>query len=205
MKEKRTDMKFLLSVVLTAAICFAVGFWAAVKTSGSGESGITVGEAGSGAEDAAGKEKTDITDAAGADSAVVGPFTQIVMIRRYTESESVNIETAAAESPMYGLDEAGFARSYPQWEINGFSAEKVTLYKSIASCGPGTYKLTAYTAENNEIMAVYEYDREGEAKLLRIVGTPISLLTDAEADKVRAGIYVYGEDRLETLLQGYDE
>ena len=203
MKNKPSSKNMTIAVAALAfIICFSAGFFAGllfytegkIEKLNTTKSGISYEENNNGDTN---DEKTT--------NQTIQPSTEIILIRRYSKSESINIVNTTPNEHMYNMDEKTFSETYTEWEVYGFSSEKVTLYKVVDSYSPDTYKLAAYNDGNGEVIAVFGYDEDGKEYLIRKVSTPISMLSDADAQKIREGIYVKGKNALDVLLENYDE
>jgi hypothetical protein len=136
---------------------------------------------------------------------LIEPTTEIVLIRQYSKTNNINIKRLQPDSNMIGQNIDYIRESYPDWEIGGYSKEKISLYKIIDSYSPGTYLLTSVMQDNEEVLAVYTYDIDGNSVLYGTYDTPVSMLPAEEIVKIRAGIAVSGEDALNSLLENYAE
>ena len=131
--------------------------------------------------------------------------TKIVFIRKYTQSDSVNIKEINAPDELVGANEEEVKKAFSEWTLDGFSKEKVTLSRQIDSYAPGTFVVSTSTVEEEEVLAVYEYSENGERMLKEVFDTPLAVFDEAEASKLREGIVVTGEEELARVLQNYAE
>jgi hypothetical protein len=121
------------------------------------------------------------------------------------KTNNINIKQLQPDSNMIGQGIDYIRESYPDWEIGSYSKEKISLYKIIDSYPPGTYLLTSIMQNNEEVLAVYTYDIDGNSVLYGTYDTPVAMLPAEEIVKIRAGIAVSGEDALNSLLENYAE
>ncbi len=135
----------------------------------------------------------------------IEPTTQIVLIRQYEKTGGINIKEIQPDADMIGQGIDYIRQSYPDWEIGGYSKEKISLYKTIDSYPPDTYLLTSVMEGNVEVLAVYTYDIDGNAALMATYDTPVAMLPVEEIAKIRTGITATGQEALNRLLENYAE
>lgn len=131
--------------------------------------------------------------------------TKVTFKRYYTKTQSIKEKTSMIDSDKIGLGEEEFGAKYESYTIESFSADNVVLIKDIDSYPKGYYKITALKDNEDEFIAVYEYDNDGKEKLIEVTETPLELLDSDTIKEIKEGIVVEGKDKLYTVLQNYAE
>ncbi len=179
---------FIVIVCMVCAVAFGAGYFGAMASQ----------KIKSGSDNAKASVTENIDE-------LIEPTTEIVLIRQYSKTNNINIKQLQPDSNMIGQGIDYIRESYPDWEIGSYSKEKISLYKIIDSYPPGTYLLTSIMQNNEEVLAVYTYDIDGNSVLYGTYDTPVAMLPAEEIVKIRAGIAVSGEDALNSLLENYAE
>lgn len=126
----------------------------------------------------------------------IKPFTKIVYEYYYQLDDK--LVTKETQPPYYLLDmtREEVAESYPDWQLQSFSSEKVVFRKSLKERNSTGY----YTVGIYEGYVAVFYE---DGRLREVTQTPIDSLPEAEQEKLREGISIYGEEDLIKILEDY--
>lgn len=129
--------------------------------------------------------------------------TDIEYVRYYTKTKTETIENGIIKEKDVGVNKEAFASNHPQWSIDNFSEEKIVLRKEIESYPSGYYKISTLKTAGEEYVTVYSFNKDGEAVVLQMTDTLVSLLDSSTIKSLRKGIIVKGEENLYKKLENY--
>jgi len=151
------------------------------------------------------KENSDNITKSNIDNILTNQNTKVTLKRYYTKAEMSNSETVKIDSDKIGLSKNEFMEKYKGWQADSFTADNIVLSKDIDSYPKGYYKISVLIDTAEEYVAVYEFDKDGNANLMEATHTPVELFDSKTVKELRDGIIVDNKDRLYTLLQNYAE
>lgn len=122
--------------------------------------------------------------------------TKIVYQYFYTKDRVTKEKTEPAAEYLQGLDMEQLESVYHGWQIILFSPETVILRCSIEGLSSETYIL----GEQNGFLAVFYEDAQKIIRLLEQTDLPLSALQEDDAEKIREGLRVIGEENLAKIL-----
>lgn len=123
------------------------------------------------------------------------------MVYNYVHDDE-NIETTSELAPNFliGLTENDLKTKFPDWIIEEFSNERVTLQKKVDGKSSQHYVLGI----KDGFIAVFYKESINGTILKELTDTPIDSLTEEDLSRLQAGIEVSGEDKLIKLLQDFE-
>lgn len=135
---------------------------------------------------------------------VIKENTILTFKREYIKSNEIDDETKTPEESMIGLNKNEFEQLYKQWEITKFDEEEIILHTKIDSYSPRFYKIGMAEKNQQQYIAVFNFDKEGKEVLDHITSTPISILNENEKKKFEEGV-VFGDiEEVHRMLENYD-
>lgn len=126
----------------------------------------------------------------------IKPYTKIIYEYYYAIDDK--LVTKETQPPYYLLDmtREEVAESYPDWQLQSFSSENVVFRKSLnEKNSTGYFTVGVY---EGYVAVFYE-----DGRLREVTQTPIASLPEAEQEKLREGISIYGEEDLIKILEDY--
>lgn len=89
---------------------------------------------------------------------------------------------------------------YPDWELNGFSAEEVVLYKELEGICKEHYMLR----DLDGVIAIYVMDEKGKESLQEKTSIYTEYLPESDLKKLKQGIQAIGKETLNSVLEDYE-
>lgn len=130
----------------------------------------------------------------------------IVYKRMYIKCNEVMTEQETADSQYTGKNEEELKEVFKDWRITSFNNKEIVLQKDIDSYSPNYYKLGIYNdGENEDMVAVFTFNADGEEVVMSVTETPASLLHEDDIKRLQDGIYTNDEDDMYNMLQNFDE
>lgn len=123
----------------------------------------------------------------------------------YLKTNTKKIETVNVEAGNVGLSKDEFMDKYKDWNLESFNKESVVLYKKIDSYPQGYYIITSMKENDEDYIVSYEFDENGNKKMIEKTQTPLELLDDNSKEEIKKGIVVKGKDEMYEVLQNYAE
>lgn len=183
----------LITLFFALVLCFCAGFFGAYMFENTQSANAAI-------------NKTNEPNTTQQETIKVGVATKFIYIRKYTKSQTVNIEEKAPPEMLVGADQTAVSAALPDWKIEGFTTERVTFSREIESYSPGVYKVGSIIENNDEErLCVYEYDIDGNEIVKQVFETPIAVFDETEMKKIRDGIIVIGDEALKKILENYAE
>lgn len=130
---------------------------------------------------------------------LIGANTKIVYQYFYTKDKVIKEEHEPAPVFLQGIDIDQLKSIYDDWQIVFFSPEKVILKYKIDGLSSEIYIL----GESEGYLTVFYEDPQKKLHLKEKTELPVASLPDEEAEKIREGIKVIGENNLAKLLADY--
>lgn len=130
--------------------------------------------------------------------------TKIIFERNYIKSNESDKEIVYPKQNWIGKNEEEFQKLFDDWEINQFNESEVIAKKIIDSYSPKYYKLGIAKKNDNEYIAIYNYDKEGQELIKYISDTPLSLLNKQEQNKIKKGLIFNNSEEIYRMLENYD-
>ena len=135
---------------------------------------------------------------------IISDSTVITYEREYAKSNEVDEETQSPEVEMLGLNKDELKQLYKEWDIKTFDDKEVVLHKKIDSYSPRFYKVGVAQKNQQEYIAVFNFNKEGEEVIDYISDTPISILNENEKNNLKKGVIFGDIEEVHRMLENYD-
>ncbi len=136
-------------------------------------------------------------------SDIINYETQLVYRTLYAQCEDVVDEVQGPILELIGLNKDGLEeyliKNQLNWEIEGFSKEKVILLKRVAGICPNHYLISV----NKGYIVIYKYNEYGDKELIKQTDIPVNILPIVDQEKLQKGILVNTEKEVNQLLEDY--
>lgn len=109
------------------------------------------------------------------------------------------IRNITAPQPFVGYDEKLLAETYAEWDIVDFSEKEVHFKRRVDVQQP----IYVLTSQNDELVVYYK-DSDGNVTVEEETGVNISVLPEADIEKIKQGIVYRDKDDVMMALQNYD-
>jgi hypothetical protein len=134
------------------------------------------------------------------DENIILPFTEIIY-KYYYELDNCS-ETVTERAPCFliGMTKKEFQDKFCDWDVEFFSKDKIIIKKNI--CGKSNQHYVV-SIKNNYVVVYYKEPING-IKLKEITNIHVDSLSDEDKIKLKDGINIVGEDKLNCFLQDYE-
>ncbi len=131
---------------------------------------------------------------------MISPNTEITKTIYYEKCGHTITEETEAEDEMINLTEEEFEDKFPEWEINSFDTENISIFKKCDETCPEHYII----GESEGIINIYRLNKDGEEELYETTSIYLSYLPEQDQQRIRDKIEVYGMINLNSILENFD-
>ncbi|ABW19269.1 BofC C-terminal domain-containing protein [Alkaliphilus oremlandii] len=129
--------------------------------------------------------------------------TKLVYKTIYTQCQDSTEDTVFPTSDLVGLNEKGLKeylkKNKPNWEIEHFSKESITIVKRENKLCPDHYLVSVH----NGYISIYQYDENGEKKLVEQTDVSVKSLPVVDQEKLQRGIILKTLEDVYQLLEDF--
>lgn len=183
-------MKKILIIIFSIASMFAVSFYIGMKINWSNNSNeqeiADVGE-----------EKSETTSS---EDEKISPNATLTLKIYYSKCSHTKEETETIPDEIVNMNKKEIEEKYQDWKVEKFSKDEVVLIKNEdKECGEH-YILR----EENGYISVYSVNESQEENLYMTTNIPVEYLPQTDKHALSKGLYVYGEEELNQILQDFE-
>ncbi|MCI9016600.1 MAG: hypothetical protein HFJ53_05515 [Clostridia bacterium] len=129
----------------------------------------------------------------------ISPKAVIILKKEYKDCGHI-IKQYKEAKELVNLTKQELEEKYYNWKIEEFTPMRISLIKSEAGNCNEHYILR----EKDGIIAIYSIDKDGNEILKEETEIVTQYLTDTDLIKIKNGIYVFGEEELNAILEDYE-
>ena len=126
--------------------------------------------------------------------------TKLILKKKYIDCKHTITKEVELPGELINLTEEELKVRYPEWKIEEFDDDEVVLYKNVY--GLCTEHFVIESGE--EFIEVYSLNEEYDKKLYEVTNISIEYLTEDDIEKLNQGIYVYGVQELNSILENFE-
>ena len=126
--------------------------------------------------------------------------TKLILKKKYIDCKHTIAKEVELPGELINLTEEELKVRYPEWKIEEFDDDEVVLYKNVY--GLCTEHFVIESGE--EFIEVYSLNEEYDKKLYEITNISIEYLAEEDLEKLEEGIYVYGTQELNAVLESFE-
>jgi len=89
---------------------------------------------------------------------------------------------------------------YKKWEIEEFSVDRIELYQERNETCPNHFEIK----ENDGVIVIYQANENGEYEIVDETEINTKYLSEEDQEKLKQGIEIIGEERLNSTLEDYE-
>jgi len=89
---------------------------------------------------------------------------------------------------------------YKEWELEEFSVDRIELYQERNETCPNHFEIK----ENDGVIVIYQANENGEYKIVDETEINTKYLSEEDQEKLKQGIEIIGEERLNSTLEDYE-
>lgn len=125
----------------------------------------------------------------------------ILILKKYFKKcEHTINEYVELPQEMVNMTEEEVKEQYPDWEVIGFSSDKITLYKEFEDeCGEH-FKLKV---EGGKVV-IYIVNKDGTESLYDKTNISSEYLTETDLINMQDGLEIYGKEELNKIIEDFE-
>lgn len=124
----------------------------------------------------------------------------LILKKYYTKCEHTINEYVELPKELVNMTKDQVQEQYKDWEVIGFSPEKVTLYKEFDDVCGEHFKLKI---EDGKIV-VYLINSQGTDKLYQKTNISSEYLTETDLINMQDGLEIYGKEELNKIIEDFE-
>ena len=129
----------------------------------------------------------------------LSPYAKMIIEKKFTKCGHSSVEVQNIPIELVNLTEADIIQKYPEWEIRSFKSDELSLFREIdANCNDHFV-----LKEKDGYIAIYTNVTEEIRNLKEITDIEVSSLPSGDIKSLEDGIYVYGQDALNHLIENF--
>lgn len=137
---------------------------------------------------------------ANANEGKISPNAQVITNIYYDECGHTVKTSKTIENKYINLTEEELSKELKDFEIQEFTAEKITLYKKENGICNEHYILR----DKDGYVAIYNLDTEENEILENVTEIGVQFLPLTDSEKIKGGLKVYGRENLNRLLEDFE-
>lgn len=124
----------------------------------------------------------------------------LVLKKYYAKCEHTINEYVELPKEIVNMAKEEVKTQYPEWEVIGFSSDKVTLYKEFDDVCGEHFKLKV---EDGKVV-VYMVNKEGTENLYQRTNISSEYLTETDLINMQDGLEIYGKEELNKIIEDFE-
>ena len=124
----------------------------------------------------------------------------LILKKYYKKCEHTINEYVELPQELVNMTKDEVQAQYPDWEVIGFEAGKVTLYKEFDDVCGEHFKLKV---EDGKVV-VYIVNRDGAESLYEKTNISSEYLTETDLLNMQDGLEIYGKEELNQIIEDFE-
>lgn len=124
----------------------------------------------------------------------------MILKKYYAKCEHTVNEYVELPKEIVNMTEQEVQEQYPEWEVIGFSADKVILYKEFDDVCGEHFKLKV---EDGKVV-IYKENIDGTESLYEKTNISSEYLTETDLINMQQGLEIYGEEELNKIIEDFE-
>lgn len=124
----------------------------------------------------------------------------LILKKYYIQCEHTINEYVELPGELVNLTEEEVQSQYPDWEVIGFEAGKLTLYKEIDDVCGEHFKLKV---EDGKVV-IYVINRDGTENVYERTNISSEYLTETDLINMQNGLEIYGKEELNKIIEDFE-
>lgn len=125
---------------------------------------------------------------------------RLVLKKYYVKCEHTINEYVELPKEIVNMTEEEVKTQYPEWEVIGFSSDKVTLYKEFDDVCGEHFKLKV---EDGKVV-VYMVNKEETESVYQKTNISSEYLTETDLINMQDGLEIYGKEELNKIIEDFE-
>lgn len=131
----------------------------------------------------------------------IGPDTIFIVETKYEDCKHTEKREYEAPKEVINLTEEEFEEKYPEYIVENFSEDEVSLYGLAEGLCSDHYIITI---DENDMIIVYNLKSNYDKELYETTDISAEYLSSEDQKELEEGIYVYGKADLNSTLESYE-
>lgn len=128
------------------------------------------------------------------------PSTNLGFKKKYTDCNHISFEFVDLPSELINKNKEEVEEVYGDWEVEEFFENKVVLYKEVSGICDEHFYITL----GEEFVEIYKFTDENNKVLYDTTQIGKEYLTEQDILKLENGINLYGEDKLNSVIEDFE-
>ncbi|MBQ9280463.1 MAG: BofC C-terminal domain-containing protein [Clostridia bacterium] len=129
----------------------------------------------------------------------ISPGAKLIIKKIFSKCSHSTVSITEVPKELINLSERELAKKYTGWNIEKFSSDEIIISREIDANCEDHYVLK----EKDGIVSIYNELTEDKMNFIEKVDVDLELLGEAEKERLKEGIRVYGSSELGSLLEDY--
>lgn len=142
----------------------------------------------------------NIVETSSAENDNILPSASIIKKTYYKGCDHIIKEIEDVDIELVNKNEKEIKEKYPNWDLQGYSREEIVLYKEEEGFCNEHYVLK----EHDGVIAIYTINEKGKETLKNDTEIQTQYLPEIDMEKLRKGIYLIGNEALNSALEDYE-
>ena len=130
----------------------------------------------------------------------LSPYAKMVIEKKFTKCGHTTVDVTSIPKELINMTESEIIEKYSDWEIRSFTSNEVSLFREIdANCNDHFV-----LKEKDGYLAIYNCVTDDILNLKEVTDIDVSMLPSGDSENLKDGIYVYGQDVLNSLIEDFE-
>ena len=130
----------------------------------------------------------------------IGFDTEFALKKYYKECGHCVISYSQIPYEFINMSREEIEENYPEWKIEEFSKNRLILSQNIDSFCDEHYVIKS----NDDIIDIYKQKQKDNMELYKVTGISLEYLSKDDIERLKEGIYVYGNEKLNSTLEDFE-
>lgn len=142
----------------------------------------------------------NLTQTTSANEEKVAANAILILKKYYAKCDHTINEYVELPKELVNMTKNEVEEQYPEWEVIGFSPEKITLYKEFDESCNEHFKLKI---EDGKVF-IYKMNEDGKEEVYEKTNISSEYLTDTDLINIQNGLEVYGQEELNKVIEDFE-
>lgn len=184
-------MKKLFIIMISLILAFIISFYIGIKISSANHQDI---------QEIAEVEEEQNSEVISSEEEKISPNAMFTLKKHYNECSHTKEEKDTIPTELVNMSQKELEEKYEGWKIEKFSKDEVILIKNEIGICREHYELK----EKDGYIVVYNLDENGEENMYMTTNIPVEYLPETDKHALQKGIYLYGNQELNEMLQDFE-
>lgn len=130
----------------------------------------------------------------------ISPNASIIFNKYYKQCGHTIKSRENVTEKMVNLTKKDFEKLYSDWQVIKFDKNEIELYKEFE----GECNEHYLVKENNEVIAIYQIEKNGDLKLLKNTEIAVNCIPEVDRNNLKEGVTLVGREELNGYLENFE-